>query len=122
MLMLEHLDTLAETSAKAISNIKFDKVIVWENGNGGNGKGSTAGFLSNLAETLPPMMNVMKDIGGVEFPEAFVKIKGDDDVESEAKPEAKAKGSDGAAKVAAGAKAKPDGSGSGSNPAGGSTS
>ena len=32
MLMLEHLDTLAEASAKAISNIKFDKVVVWENG------------------------------------------------------------------------------------------
>ncbi len=32
LMMLEHLDTLAETSAKAISNIKFDKVVVWENG------------------------------------------------------------------------------------------
>ena len=32
LLMLEHLDTLAETAAKAISNIKFDKVVVWENG------------------------------------------------------------------------------------------
>ena len=30
--MLEHLDNLAEASAKAISNIKFDKVVVWENG------------------------------------------------------------------------------------------
>ena len=39
LLMLEHLDHLAETAAKAISNIKFDKVIVWENG-GGNGKTS----------------------------------------------------------------------------------
>ena len=32
LLMLEHLDNLAEASAKAISNIKFDKVVVWENG------------------------------------------------------------------------------------------
>ncbi len=32
MLMLEHLDNLAEASAKAISNIKFDKIVVWENG------------------------------------------------------------------------------------------
>src|SRR5437016_1261507 len=38
MLMLEHVDKLAETSAQAIANIKFDKVIVWENG-GGNGTG-----------------------------------------------------------------------------------
>src|SRR3954464_15917337 len=41
MLMLEHLDNLAEASSKAISNIKFDKVVVWENG-GANGKSSTA--------------------------------------------------------------------------------
>lgn len=73
LLMLEHLDNLAESSAKAISNIKFDKVIVWENG-GGNGTGSTAGFLSNLANTMPPMMQVLKEIGGVEFPETIAKI------------------------------------------------
>src|SRR4029077_13587534 len=41
LLMLEHLDKLAETAAQAISNIKFDKVIVWENGNGTNGAGSS---------------------------------------------------------------------------------
>lgn len=76
LLMLEHLDNLAEASAKAISNIKFDKVIVWENG-GQNGKSSTAGFLQNMAGSLPPMMNVLKDIGGVEFPESLIKIKGD---------------------------------------------
>jgi len=74
MLMLEHMDTLAETSAQAISNIKFDKVVVWENGANGNGQGSTSGFLSNLAHTLPPMMQVMKDVGGVEFPEYLAKI------------------------------------------------
>ncbi|MCA9267483.1 MAG: hypothetical protein KDA41_03390, partial [Planctomycetales bacterium] len=73
MLMLEHLDNLAESSAKAISNIKFDKVVVWENG-GGNGRTSTANFLHNMAKTLPPMMQVMKDIGGVELPEALVKL------------------------------------------------
>ncbi len=32
MLMLEHLDNLAAASSKAISNIKFDKIVVWENG------------------------------------------------------------------------------------------
>lgn len=77
MLMLEHMDKLAETSAQAISNIKFDKVIVWETGNGQNGKSNTSSFLSNLAQTLPPMMQVMKDVGGVEFPEYFAKITED---------------------------------------------
>src|SRR5207237_1354735 len=52
MLMLEHLDHLAEASSRAISNIKFDKIVVWENG-GHNGKSSTADFLSGMAKTLP---------------------------------------------------------------------
>ena len=75
MLMLEHVDHLAETSAKAISNIKFDKVVVWETG-AGNGKSSTAGFLSNMAHSLPPLLQTMKDIGGVEMPEFFAKLSG----------------------------------------------
>lgn len=77
MLLLEHLDKLAEASAQAISNIKFDKIVVWENG-GRDGGGSTADFLSNMARTLPPMMRVMKDIGGVELPESFIRIQGDE--------------------------------------------
>lgn len=76
LLMLEHLDVLAQTSAEAISNIKFDKVVVWENG-GENGKGSTATFLNNLAKTLPPMMQVMRDVGGIEFPETIMKMVDD---------------------------------------------
>ena len=76
LLLLEHLDTLAETSAKAISNIKFDKVVVWEGG-GSGGRNATAEFLSGLSKTLPPMMQVMKDIGGVELPESLVKLSGE---------------------------------------------
>jgi flotillin len=77
MLMLEHLDNLAEASSKAISNIKFDKVVVWENG-GAGGKSNTADFLSGMARSLPPMMQVMRDIGGVELPESLLKLSGDD--------------------------------------------
>ncbi len=77
LMMLEHLDTLAETSAKAISNIKFDKVIVWENG-GANGRSSTADFLHKMAGTLPPMLQVMRDIGGVEIPESLAKLVGEE--------------------------------------------
>ncbi|MHC4513255.1 MAG: flotillin family protein [Planctomycetota bacterium] len=73
MLMLEQLDHLSETAAKAISNIKFDKVVVWD----GNGK-STANFLQNLGRSLPPMLQMMKDVGGVEMPEFFGKLVEDD--------------------------------------------
>ena len=77
LMMLEHLDNLAESSAQAISNIKFDKVVVWENG-GSNGRSNTADFLHKMAGTLPPMMQVMKDIGGVEIPESLAKLAGEE--------------------------------------------
>lgn len=76
MMMLEHLDELANTAAKAISNIKFDKVIVWEGG-GSNGSSNTANFLHNMARTLPPMLQVMKDVAGIELPETLVKLATD---------------------------------------------
>lgn len=76
MLMLEHLDELAQASAKAISSIKFDKVVVWEGGANGhtNGSTSTSNFLQSMARVMPPMMQVMKDIGGVEMPEYLAKL------------------------------------------------
>jgi flotillin len=76
MMMLEHLDNLAETAAQAISNIRFDKVIVWENG-GQNGKSNVGSFLQNMAHSLPPMMQVMRDIGGVELPESLARFATD---------------------------------------------
>ncbi len=76
LMMLEHLDNLADASARAISNIKFDKVVVWE-GNGANGS-STANWLQNMAHTMPPMMQVLKDIGGVEISDTLVKFNSPD--------------------------------------------
>jgi flotillin len=100
LMMLEHLDTLAESSAKAISNIKFDKIIVWENGGGANGRSSTADFLHKMAGTLPPMLQVMRDIGGVEIPESLAKFAAVEGAgapkaaaDDEAKPNAAPRGS-----------------------------
>lgn len=76
MLLLEHLDNLAEASAKAISNIKFDKVVVWENGSGNGENTNVSNFLQGMSRTLPPMLQVMKDIGGVELPESIIKLTG----------------------------------------------
>jgi flotillin len=73
MLLLEHMDHLADASAKAISNIKFDKIVVWD-GAGSNGTGN---FLQSLSRTLPPMLQTLKDIGGVELPESLVKLNTD---------------------------------------------
>jgi flotillin len=78
LLMLEHLDTLANTAAQAISNIRFDKVIVWEGGgNNGTGMSNTTQFLQSMARAMPPMMQILKDIGGVELPEYFGRLNPD---------------------------------------------
>jgi flotillin len=74
LLMLEHLDTLANTAATAISNIKFDKVIVWEGGGNGTGMNNTTQFLQSMARAMPPMMQILKDIGGVELPDFIGRL------------------------------------------------
>lgn len=77
MMMLEHIDKLSETAATAISNIKFDKVVVWDGGNAGGSGGGTAGFLKGLGGALPPMLDIMRNVGGVEMPEFFGKLMAD---------------------------------------------
>jgi flotillin len=76
MMMLEHFDDLVEASSRAISNIKFDKIVVWEGAGGPDGTTSTARWLHEMSRTLPPMLQVMKDIGGIEIPETLTKLAG----------------------------------------------
>jgi flotillin len=60
-------------------------VVVWENGNQ-NGTSNTATFLQNMARTMPPMMQVMKEIGGVQLPESLIRFT--DAVDSKSAPTA----------------------------------
>ena len=76
LLMLEHIDAMTAASATAISNIKFDKIVVWEGG-GANGSSSTANFLQNLTRSMPPMMQVLKDVAGIELPDTLLKVSPD---------------------------------------------
>jgi len=71
LMMLEHIEQISATAADAISNIKFDKVIVWDGGQEGGGAG---GFIKNLTSALPPALQIIKDIGGVEMPEYFGRL------------------------------------------------
>lgn len=85
LLLLEHLDSLAQASAQAISNIKFDKVVVWDSANG-NGS-ATANFLQGLGRSMPPMLQVLKDVGGVEMPEFLARVAGEPKPEHNGKTE-----------------------------------
>ena len=68
LLVTEQLPKLVEEQVKAISNLKIDNVTVWEGGRSGDGKSSTADFVSSLVGALPPLHELTKNVG-VELPE-----------------------------------------------------
>jgi flotillin len=63
LLLLEKMPELIETQVKAIQNLKIDKITVWDSGQGGEGDGTTAGFLRGLIGSLPPMHELAKQAG-----------------------------------------------------------
>jgi len=68
LMVTEQLPKLVEEQVKAVSNLKIDKVTVWDSGaNGADGKTSTAGFLSGLAGSIPPLHDLAKN-AGVQLP------------------------------------------------------
>jgi flotillin len=77
LMMLEHIDKLSENAAKSISNIKFDKIVVWDSGSDKTGANATSNFIRGVANSLPPALHLMKDIAGVEMPKYFGNIMED---------------------------------------------
>lgn len=75
LLITEQLPRLVEEQVKAISNIKVDKVTVWDSGTGADGKNSTASFLSGLAGSLPPIHELARN-AGIELPDILGKTTG----------------------------------------------
>jgi flotillin len=68
LLLLEKLPELVKTQVEAIKGINIDKVTVWDNGAGGDGKTSTANFLSGLMKSVPPLAELF-DQAGMALPE-----------------------------------------------------
>ncbi|CAH8281367.1 flotillin [Mariniflexile fucanivorans] len=68
LLIADKLPELVKTQAEAIKNIKIDKVTVWENGGGKDGKSSTANFLSGMYQSVPPLQD-MFNMAGMDLPE-----------------------------------------------------
>ncbi len=74
LLMIEKLEQIVARQAEAVSNLKIDKVTVWDSA-GGDGKGSsTASFVSSLVKSLPPLQDVAS-MAGVELPSYLGKVK-----------------------------------------------
>lgn len=69
LLIADKLPELVRLQSEAIKNIKIDKVTVWDNGsNNGEGKSSTANFLSGMYKSVPPLQE-MFNMAGMELPE-----------------------------------------------------
>lgn len=81
LLIADKLPELVKTQAEAIKNIKIDKVTVWENGGGKDGKTSTSNFISGMYKSMPPLQE-MFNMAGMQLPE-YLKGKDITDVTSE---------------------------------------
>ncbi|MBO5789322.1 MAG: flotillin family protein [Clostridia bacterium] len=64
LMIADKLEELMRIQVDAISGIKIDKVTVWDGGAGaGDGKTATAGFLSGLLKSIPPLSEVFEQAG-----------------------------------------------------------
>lgn len=77
LLMVEKIEEIVGKQVEAISNLKIDKITVWDSAGGGNGEGSsTANFVSSLIHSLPPVHDVAK-MAGVDLPDYLGKVSED---------------------------------------------
>jgi len=74
LLLIEQLPTLVDAQVQAISNLKIDKITVWEGGGGANGQTSTANFLRNIVQVLPPLTDLARQ-AGIKLPDALGQIE-----------------------------------------------
>ncbi|MCY3949529.1 MAG: SPFH domain-containing protein [Acidimicrobiaceae bacterium] len=77
LLIAEQLPNLVAEQVKAISNLKIDKITVWDSGSNGDGQaGTTANFVSGLVGALPPLHEVASQ-AGIKLPQFLGEL--DDD-------------------------------------------
>ena len=86
LLVTDKLEELMRVQVDAIKNIKIDKVTVWDNGTNSDGKNATAGFLSGMMKSVPPLDEVFA-MSGMTLPE-FLGKKTADAEATETTPEA----------------------------------
>lgn len=85
LMLADKMEELMRIQVDAVKNIKIDKVTVWDGGEGKDGKTATAGFVSGLMKSIPPM-NEMFDMAGMQLPQFLGTKKADE--AAPAQPEA----------------------------------
>ena len=72
LLIADKLEDLMRVQVDAVKNIKIDKVTVWDGGQNGDGKTSTANFISGMMKSVPPLDEVFA-MAGMELPSLLGK-------------------------------------------------
>ena len=79
LLIADKLEDLMRIQVDAVKNIKIDTVTVWDNGQNKDGKNATAGFISGMMQSVPPLEEVFS-LAGMQLPEILGKpISGTED-------------------------------------------
>lgn len=92
LLLIEQLPQLVAEQVKAISNLKIDKITVWDSGRGssveskgaGGARSATADFLAGMIGSLPQVHELARQ-AGVELPGALGRVADDDGRETPGK-------------------------------------
>ena len=72
LLIADKLEELMKVQVEAIKNIKIDKITVWDSGQNADGQNSTAGFISGMMKSVPPLEEVFA-LAGMQLPEILGK-------------------------------------------------
>ncbi|MCL2747478.1 MAG: SPFH domain-containing protein [Oscillospiraceae bacterium] len=87
LMLADKMEQLMSIQVDAVKNIKFDKVTVWDGGaSSQDGKTATAGFLSGLMKSLPPL-NELFEMSGMKLPEFLGKSIQDPPAQKTAPPD-----------------------------------
>lgn len=83
LMLADKMEQLMKIQVEAIKNIKIDKVTVWDGGEK-EGKNATAGFLSGMMKSIPPMSE-MFDMAGMDLPTILGTKQQKEPIEQEVK-------------------------------------
>lgn len=73
LLLIEQLPELVAEQVKAIQNLKIDKITVWDQGTGSNGRNATSDFLAGMIGSLPRLHELAQQ-AGIELPAMLGKV------------------------------------------------
>ncbi len=75
LLMIEKLEQIVAKQVEAVSNLKIDKITVWDHAGGKNGDApATANFVSGMIKSLPPLHDIA-EMAGLDLPKFLGQMK-----------------------------------------------